>query len=411
MSKVNKLSLKKNFSWNFIGSLIYSLSQFLILVILAKLGNPAMVGLYSIGLAITEPINKLTNLQLRQIQATDTKDSNYKFNDYYGLRIVSSTIMVLIILVIIIISSYRTEKSLIILLIVLRRMIFSYSDVVFGQLQKHERMDYIGKSQSVRGISSIVVVAITLYFTGNLIITLIMLNLLWFFLFVFYDRKNLTLFISNVKPYFSISKFRSLFILALPLGIVLMLISLNTNVPRIFVERILGEAALGYFASIAYLIVAGNIFVSAVGQAVAPRLAKLYSDGEINKFKRILNYMLIISILIGLIGVFLSIYMGEFVLTLLYDETYAEHNQVLVLIMISGIFSFSRAFMGYGLTSMRYFKVQPYINLLGLIIILISSSILIPIYNLNGAAIALILGSAIQCLLYYIVIHHQISKL
>src|SRR5690625_4892630 len=105
MSKVNQLSLKKNFSWNFLGSLVFSFSQFLIIVLLNKLGSQYMVGLYSIGLAITAPIIMLTNLQLRQVQATDTTDE-YIFNDYFGLRITTGIFATIITFFITFISNY-----------------------------------------------------------------------------------------------------------------------------------------------------------------------------------------------------------------------------------------------------------------------------------------------------------------
>lgn len=407
MSKVSQLSLRTNFSWNFTGSLVYSASQFLILVLLAKLGSPEMVGLYSIGLAITAPIINLTNLQLRQIQATDAEEVDYKFNDYFGLRILSGIIMLFITLFIIMLNAYYLEKAIIIFLVGLTKVMDSYSDVVYGQLQQRERMDYIGKSRIIKGTSTIIVMGIVLATTTNLIISLIALNILWLVIFLVYDRKKLNLFLNNIKPNFSLTKFKNLFILAFPLGVVLMLGSLNTNLPRIIVEKYLGEAALGYFASITYLLVAGNMFVQAVGQAAAPRLAKLYYEGKIQKFKKIISYLLLIGASIGIIGIFISTVLGEFILTLLYDSSYAEYNQLLILVMITGIFSFSRSFLGHALTAMRYFKIQPYINLLGLIIILISSLVLIPVYKLNGAAYTLIIGHIAQFILYFAVIQYR----
>lgn len=410
MSKVSRLSLKKNFSWNFIGSLVYSLSQFLILALLAKLGSPSMVGLYSLGLAITAPIINLTNLQLRQIQATDTKEVEYRFNDYFGLRIISGIIMLLITLLVVIINAYDLKKSLIILLVGLTKVMDSYSDVVYGHLQQRERMDYIGKSRIIKGISTIVVMGIVLALTANLTISLIALNVLWLVIFLVYDRRKLTLFLNNISPAFSYYKFKKLFLLAFPLGVVLMLNSLNTNLPRIIVEKLLGEAALGYFASVAYLLVAGNTFVQAVGQAAAPRLAKLYSEGYLKRFKKIIGYLILIGISIGLIGILIATFLGEFILTLLYDSSYAEYNNILILVMVAGIFSFTRSFLGYGLTAMRYFKIQPYINLLGFIVILISSLILIPIFDLTGAAYTLIVGSLVEFTLYYLVINYWLKR-
>ena len=54
---------------------------------------------------------------------------------------------------------------------------------------------------------------------------------------------------------------------ALPLTLAGLLISLNTNLPRYFIEIHLGEASLGIFSAMAYLIVAGGMLITSLGQA------------------------------------------------------------------------------------------------------------------------------------------------
>ncbi|MFD1607117.1 oligosaccharide flippase family protein [Oceanobacillus luteolus] len=398
MSKTRQLSLKENFSWNFVGSVVYSASQFFILILLAKFGNPVMVGLYSIGLAITAPIIMLTNLQLRQIQATDTSNY-YTFNDYFGLRIISGIVAICITLVILAIGGYDFKKSIIILLVALTKIMDSYSDVIYGQLQQHERMDYIGKSRVIKGVLTIVVMGITLFITRDLINSLIVLTITWFLIFWIYDKRKIKLFIQDIKPSFSYSKLKQLVILALPLGIVLMLGSLNTNLPRIFVDKFYGEEMLGYFASIAYLLVVGNTFVQSVGQAASPRLAKLYKNRQFDKFKKIMLFLMLIGLKIGLFAIIISIVLGELILEIIYDSSYADYNHILVLVMVASTFTFLSSFLGYNITAMRLFKVQPIIGLVSLIITLVSSLILIPTYGLVGAAYTLIIGGIAQCIL------------
>jgi hypothetical protein len=46
------LSLRKNFSWTFVGNVVYAACQWGILVALAKLGTPEMVGQFTLGLAV-----------------------------------------------------------------------------------------------------------------------------------------------------------------------------------------------------------------------------------------------------------------------------------------------------------------------------------------------------------------------
>src|SRR5207248_2711872 len=62
--------------------------------------------------------------------------------------------------------------------------------------------------------------------------------------------------------------------LTLPLCFAALLLSLNANVPRYFIERSLGERELGLFAAMAFLLLPGtSILIAALGQAASPRLA------------------------------------------------------------------------------------------------------------------------------------------
>jgi hypothetical protein len=81
-----RLSLKANFSWTLAGNVFYAMSQWGMLVIIAKLGTPETVGKFSLGLAIVGPILEFANLRLRQIQATDAK-REYLFGHYFALRL------------------------------------------------------------------------------------------------------------------------------------------------------------------------------------------------------------------------------------------------------------------------------------------------------------------------------------
>ena len=68
------LSLRQNFKWNFVGNFVYGACQWGMLVVLAKLTSPEMVGRFALGLAITAPIVLLSQLQLHGVQETDARD-------------------------------------------------------------------------------------------------------------------------------------------------------------------------------------------------------------------------------------------------------------------------------------------------------------------------------------------------
>ncbi|AGT33676.1 hypothetical protein M493_17340 [Geobacillus genomosp. 3] len=391
-----RLSLKKNFFWNFIGNLIYAFAQWAILSLLAKLGNPQMVGQFSLGLAITAPIILFTNLQLNSIQVTDTQHK-YKFGEYLGLRIVTNFIAILITILVILLGNYNPLTSLVIILVAFSKVIESWSDVVFGYLQQRERMDLTAISRILKAVLMLLIISILLYITHNVIWMVIGLCLSYMMVFFFYDLKVLKKFITpklifNYKNYVDIVK------LALPLGIVLMLGSLYTNIPRIIIEKYLGEEQLGYFAAIAYLIVAGNTFIGAIGQAAAPRLAILFSEKNFIQFKKLLVKLVSIGFVTGILGVIITLLFGELILSILYKPSYAKYNELFTLLLISGTFSFSSTFLGIGLTATRSFKIQPYLGVIWIVVSFISAIILIPKFGLFGAGYSAIISSIVQFL-------------
>jgi len=77
-----RLTLRVNFLWTLAGNVIYATCQWGILVVLAKLGTPQMVGEFALALAVTAPILIGAGLSLRSVQATDAL-REYKFRDYF----------------------------------------------------------------------------------------------------------------------------------------------------------------------------------------------------------------------------------------------------------------------------------------------------------------------------------------
>src|SRR3984957_14779043 len=87
-------SLRVGFSWSFVGWVGYAGCQWLMLSVMAKLGNPTVVGQFAFALALSAPMFMFTNLNLRVVQSTDAL-SEYKFSDYIALRLFGSSVALL----------------------------------------------------------------------------------------------------------------------------------------------------------------------------------------------------------------------------------------------------------------------------------------------------------------------------
>src|SRR5690606_24272715 len=167
LSPKEGLSLRHNFSWTFVGNIIYGASQWAMIIAIARFGSPVMVGEFALAVAFVTPIFALTNLQLRSIQATDASNL-YDFGHYLGLRILSTFGGIICIIGGVLFAGYTLWIALIILSMGLAKAIENISDVFYGLQQQHERMDAVATSKIVRGPLSLLGLSVTIWATQSI---------------------------------------------------------------------------------------------------------------------------------------------------------------------------------------------------------------------------------------------------
>lgn len=275
-------------------------------------------------------------------------------------------------------------------------------------------MDRIALSLIMRGSFSLLLLSLGVYISGNLTWGLVGLVFAWAVVLIGYDIQSATLMlnqISQLQPRWHLKTLARLVWLSLPLGFVMMLISLNTNIPRYFIERYLGERQLGIFAALAYLMVAGNMVVSALGESTIPRLAKHYAAGDTLSFRKLLVKLVAIAALLGGTGVLIVAIAGRQILTFLYQPEYAQQTNLLVWLMVVAAISYMSSFLGYGMTAARYFRIQIPLFAMATGISAIACFWFIPKMGLQGAVIVLFIAAIVQVSFSLGVIIHAQHKL
>jgi O-antigen/teichoic acid export membrane protein len=402
------LSLRANFTWTFFGNVIYAVSQWGMLTAMAKLGSPVMVGQFSLGTAICTPIIMFANLQLSVIQATDARDE-HGFGEYLTLRLMTTIPAMLVIIGVAFGSGYRQETLLVILALGLAKAFEAVSDIMYGLMQRRERMDRIAISKSVKGPMSLLFLAGLIWATGSVLYGVLGLAAAWLAMLLLYDLPNAR----RLSPvHLGLGRDAALHIvrMALPLGIVMMLISLNANIPRYFVEHYGSERELGYYSAMAYLLVIGNMVVSALGQSATPRLAKYYAEGRGRAFGRLLLRLVLMGLALGVAGTTTAALLGRPVLALLYRPDYAAHADVLVWLMVAGGIGYVASFLGYGMSAARYFRVQSPLFAVVAISTAVSCFLLVPKLGLLGAAQATVVGAGTSLLGSLAVVVHAAGQ-
>jgi O-antigen/teichoic acid export membrane protein len=352
-------SLRLNFGWTIVGNTVYTGTQWGILVLLARLGDPEAVGQFTLGLAITAPIMLFANLQLRAVQATDAR-RQFQFRDYAGLRLLMTLVAACIIFAVSA-TLYRGQTALTIGAFVLSKAIESASDLVYGLWQQHERMDLIAKSLMLRGVLALLASAASFALFHTVWIAVCGIAAAWAAVLAVFDVPwGITLaseMRQTIKPRFSLARMRPLFHLSLPLGIVAVLISFSANVPRYMITHFQSVRELGIFSALSYFLLAGTTIVTALGQSATPRLA-LYAAQGSPKFRGLSNRLLLIGLMMGICGVLGAFAFGRPLITLIYGPEYAQNQQLLLWLMVAGSASYVASFAGYTLTAARRFQVQ-----------------------------------------------------
>lgn len=418
--------MRRAVSWAFVGNIVYAGAQWGMLAVLAKLGAPEIVGQFALGLAVTAPLALFANLQLRGLQATDAR-SEFDFSDYLGLRLVTTAMFIVITFIIVSVAGYDAETSLVVCAIGIAKAFEAGSDIFHGLFQKHERMDWVARSLMLKGPFSLFALAVAVRLSGSAVWGALAMGCAWAAVLIQYDlpkarnlaqsreamvgEMSLPPLSGRIVPRFDLGKMTGLARLALPLGAVMMIISLNTNIPRYFIEREFGVRELGIFAALAYLIIAGRTVVAALGQAASPRLARYYASGNRAAFQRLVLRLSGVALLVGIGGIAVAWSAGGYLLTLVYTPEYAAYHELFIWIMVAGVVGYLVSIQGYTMTAARYLRAQLPVAGLVLITTTVASLILVPRYGLLGGAWALITASTVQLILGAVVNFHALMKL
>lgn len=400
------LSLRQNFAWTFMGDMTFAAAQWAMLAVIAKLGTPEMVGLFTFGLAVTAPIIIFANLKLRAVQATDARQE-YQFGNYLALRLIALGLAFTAICIFAGLSSYSLETKAVIVLVTVAKCFDSLSDIMYGFFQLHERMNRVSVSRVVQGISQLVALGLVLLFTNNLIWSLSVWALVSGLVTLFYDIPNLRSVrhdllsrseyqVDSLSPIWRLATLKKLLWLALPLGFATMLGSLWLNIPRYVIQYYEGTYQLGIFAAVTSLMMIGSTIIAALGQSASPRLAKHHAKRQYEAFDGLVVKLVLLGMVLGLASLIVMWVAGEFVLTLLYTIEYAAHSNLLVWLFLGISVQFTFIFLGTGIQAMREFRFFLPVQATSCLLILVLCLLLIPKYGLLGGVLSMFGSNVIE---------------
>jgi O-antigen/teichoic acid export membrane protein len=288
----------------------------------------------------------------------------------------------------------------------LSKAVESLSDVIFGLFQQRERMDRVARSALLKGPLSLIGFAAALAAGSSLVGAVLVLAGVWTAVLVGYDLPAAQRELARagqhgrLVPRFHLPTLRRLFRLAAPLGLVMFLLSLQSNLPRYFLSRYWSERELGVFAAMAWFVAIGTQVMTALGQSASPRLARHWAQGDRVAFHRLVRRLLAVGMAAGTLGMAIAVVFGPPLLGALYRPEYGRYPAVFVCVMGAGGLLYLTSGLGCAPPARRRIAGQPVVLAACVTLSLAASAALVPPWGMLGSALAMLAGAAALVLGY-----------
>jgi len=388
-------SLRTNFAWAFLGNGISAFCRWVLLVMLAKMADPGTVGLFALAQALSLPITRFLGLQVAIVQVTDARNE-YDVPHYFAVKFLSA-VLALAASTCVAFWKYAGHPVFpVILALSAGYGVFELEKVFLAVMQKNERMDRVAVSNTLQGLLTLALFGGLFLVSGQLFVAVLGLLAARLLVLCLNDYPTARrLLDGSPNPTGRLTQFRPdrrvvhLAWTALPLGLVGGLQTLYTSIPRLSLEKYHGKEAVGYFAAMSSLLVAGTIMVTALTHSVVPRLARYYVS-SIRAYILLLAKMVGIALMLGGTGILLALVLGRWILTVMFRPDYAEYHSEFVWITVAGAGLFVFSFVNAGLNAARRFRAQILVAAVACMVVLVTARAWIPAHGVMGGAWALL---------------------
>lgn len=397
-SKTQPLSTKRNTIWNAAGCFFYLGCQWLTTILVVLLSsNYENSGVLAFAMSAGNMFAAVGLYKIRTFQVSDV-NSEFSPNDYVGFRILTIAASAIVTIVFLILSTGLNAFTIASIVYLLFKADETFNDVFFGIEQKAFRMDYIGKSQFLRGIATLIGFSLPLVICDSLIASILGMAILCISITVFYDRRNASLF-GFTRP--SISKKEAIKLIRacfLPTVANLLATSI-VSMARQQYGITNGEEMLGIYASIATPAVLVQAAATYLYSPLIGKLAQTLSDIGLHQFRKSL-----IKTVMGMIAVIAVMCLivsniGIWGLPILFGKDLAAYVWIFPFVLISTGCIALLYFTNDMLIIVRKGVPQLAINAIALISSLTLLGPLTHACSMNGVNLAIIIGSSFATIL------------
>jgi O-antigen/teichoic acid export membrane protein len=389
------LSVRSNIVWNAMGNFIYLFVQWILTYVVVRVLGFADAGVFSLAMTVAGVFAVVATYGMRSYQASDV-EGQHSFKIYLCSRVITCIVALALCLVFTAVNGYSPYVFLCISAYMLFKVLEAISDVYQGLLQKEMRLDYVGKSYLVKGAAILVVFLAAVMVFRSLLVAICTMSVVMVLVIVLYERRRAALFekkMAGTPDDSSLRKgVRLLLATCLPLALYGLFFTIMGQAPRYFIEMLLGEEALGYYASIAMPVVIIQVSGSFIFSPLVTPMAQSLSDGDRIGFLSMVKKVVLFIVVLAVISVVLGILFGDSVLVWAFGSEIAPYTYLLMPLVACAIFTCLGWFLASVLTVMRVLKTLLIVSGASMAIVLCGCVPFIQQWGMNGASFILVIA-------------------
>lgn len=389
-----KFRLPRKSIWPLLGLFAFGLSQWLCVIVTARLSGPEALGASTLAMALVTPLALFTSLGLRA-QIVTHRHTEFDASQFMAVR--TGSILMTIVALIAIASLYPAHAG-VILAFGAAKIFESISEIYYGLHQRHKDFDIYSKSMIARAAVGFLGFATILYLTRDIAWATFAMAISWGAVLMLYDVDNHILPPGNGP---NREQIVAILRAGLPIGFAATLQALTANLPRYVLEHSWGIEAVGQFSALAYFVLIANILLNATTQVLTPHFSDAYRDDNPLTFAHTLRNALLACILLSSAAALGLVLLAPTLMPLLYGPQFALPQSAINLTALALILSAAAAILHAALTATRAFKAQAVVILVSVGVTLATSYLLIPQTGIVGAFTAWIAGLAAQAVLFH----------
>ena len=408
-----KLSVGQNALFNSVGAMFYLGCQWLITVLVVKLGSYEAAGHLSLAMSITNIFFTIASFGGRTFQASDYQEK-YKTATYVSTRLFTCLCATLLCAVTVFFNRHYTPYQMAcILLYMLFRAAEALIDTFQAIQQKQDRMDYTFFSFLLRGVFILGGFSAVMAITGNLLAAIALMALLSFGTALCFDwqvAKKLTGF----RLSFSWRSSRALLLECIPLMCDSLLAAAVISIPRSTLESLWGAYYLGIYASIATPAVIVQTAAQWIYAPTITTFTRHYAQGNKKGFYQLyFKLWLIIAFCVAVVCAAAKLF-GAWGLELLFDAEIVAYSYLLIPVLLTTILIACNYFIGALLIVTRHLKIIVGANAVSVALVAIFSTPLVTHFGMAGVNYVIYLAMGVNAAILFValtlVLHRRFKQ-